>query len=1061
MERKYNSSKTEVEEFVSQFFPGGFLSAIVKSEIEITYANEHLIDLLGYSNVDEFLEYWNHAEWFFVHQEDLCSLKEQMKFKRYETKPSDRNGRIVKKDGTCIWVEQRVQFVRNEKDEEIMYIYYTDITRQRENEKLLKESLAKYEAIVNTVPGGIAVYEIKNQKATITYCSDGLYKMLGYKPEEFGKLNAEDAMFRIYKDDRGKVQEEIESAIRDKRSMDCKYRIERKDGNIMWVWLRAVNFSEEKNIPVFHAIFTDITIDQEKQLELKTQQQKYDLALENSDVYVWEYDIVKRQCIQQNKAMKEYNVEYVMENAPESVIQENVVHSQSVEEYLRIHREVSSGAANSEAKICYINAKGEEDWRYVKYVTIFDEEKKPMKAVGCAVDYTKVKEIEENYAKELAYKEALRSDRLVNLVQANITRNEIEDITISASYVVKPNTDGTYTGCIQGIAEDIVDINQRKEFEDIFRCENLLHIYNSGEKKLELEYKRKFRDTESLWVSTTVKLLKKPGTEDVICFLYSYDIQEEKIAKELMKTVVVLDYDYVLCLEGEKVSCVVFSNKDELSLPASTNYPDIMAAFADKFVVPEERERVSQNLKLEHVMMQLEKMRVYSVYAKVKKQNGTIAQKHLQFSYMSKSTRTILITRRDISKIMEEEQQQKENLRIALIAAERANKIKSEFMSRMSHEIRTPMNAIMGMTTLASQAINDTEQVAECLSKVGLSANFLLNLINDILDMSKIESGKTCIKQEKIPFQEFIKGINAICLSQATMKGVSYDSFVNHVTEEYYIGDVMKLQQVLINIISNAIKFTSSQGTVQFITDQKWMNEKEAFFDFSVIDTGTGISEGFLPHLFEPFAQESTGYTATYSGTGLGLAISKNLVSLMGGNIQVSSEVGKGTEFHVKVKLGIADDNKKIAPKGILLEQDREETSSKEYDFTGKRVLLTEDHLINIEVAKRLLMSKNMDVEVAENGLICIDKFKNSKEGYYDAILMDIRMPILDGLSAANAIRHMDRIDAGKIPIIAMTADAFEEDAERTKAVGMNAHLAKPIQPQLMYKTLARLINMD
>ena len=449
--------------------------------------------------------------------------------------------------------------------------------------------------------------------------------------------------------------------------------------------------------------------------------------------------------------------------------------------------------------------------------------------------------------------------------------------------------------------------------------------------------------------------------------------------------------------------------------------------------------------------------------------------------------------------------------------------------------------------------------------------------------MSRIESGKVSVRNEQIPFEDFIQGISALCYTQARDKGIDFDVVISSFIEESYLGDAMKLQQVLINIVGNALKFTPSGGKVQLIVSQEKQTNDSALMRFTVNDTGVGISEEFMPHLFESFAQQHIGSTSLYGGTGLGLAICKNLVDLMGGEIRVNSIEGVGTEFTVDVNLGLSPDSprrlveKRKIPFGKLsalvvdddvlvchhtedilgdigikadyvvsgadaiervrtrmlasvyydlilvdwkmpgmdgiettrglrkiagpdvtiiimtaydwasIEADAkragvdylvskplfksslystieqaygektenvEEAQKREYDFTGKRVLMAEDHLLNIEVARRLLKAKHLEVEVVENGLLAIERFAASPVGYFDAILMDIRMPVMDGLTATKSIRQMRKEDAQSIPIVAMTANAFDEDMEHSKTAGMNAHIAKPIDPELLYRTL-------
>lgn len=518
----------------------------------------------------------------------------------------------------------------------------------------------------------------------------------------------------------------------------------------------------------------------------------------------------------------------------------------------------------------------------------------------------------------------------------------------------------------------------------------------------------------------------------------------------------------------------------------------------------------------------------------------------------------------------------------ALLAAKQANSAKSDFLSRMSHEIRTPMNAIIGMATIAAQNIGNDTEVSDCISKIGISSRFLLSLINDILDMSRIESGKMLLKSEKIPFEEFINNVNSICYTQAQAKDIDYENICDTNLEDYYIGDAMKLQQVIINILSNAVKFTPSHGKVTLSVTQRKKTKNSAVLRFVINDTGCGISEEFIPKIFEPFAQEHSGITSMYGGTGLGLAISKNLVDMMSGSIKVRSIVGSGTEFTVDVLLGITDESRtrylnkanynfaqlktlvvddevivceqamitlkeigvtsewvdcgikaiskvkemqekniyydlilidwkmpdmdgietsrhirelvghnvtiiimtaydwatieheaKLAGVNMLMSKpmfksnlisafskalgrnlEKDTVIKDEFRFDGKRVLLAEDHPLNVEVATKLLVSKGFLVEHAENGLRALEMFTTSKVGYYDAILMDIRMPDMDGLQASYNIRRWRRDDAKTIPIIAMTANAFDEDIQKSKAAGMNAHLAKPIEPRLLFQTL-------
>ena len=481
-----------------------------------------------------------------------------------------------------------------------------------------------------------------------------------------------------------------------------------------------------------------------------------------------------------------------------------------------------------------------------------------------------------------------------------------------------------------------------------------------------------------------------------------------------------------------------------------------------------------------------------------------------------------------MTRIFREQEQQRETLKSALLQAEEASKAKTSFLSRMSHEIRTPMNAIIGMNALAIQALDQPEQVRDYLSKVGISARFLLSLINDILDMSRIESGKVTLKNEKFPLEEFIHNVNDIIYGQAVQKGLDYDCVISSYTADYYIGDSMKLQQILVNLLSNSVKFTEAGGKVQLIIRQERVEQDKAYMAFSVNDTGIGseftvrvplqycTEERYRNLKLElPLQQlktlivdddvticehtarllEEIGMKAEWVESGI-RAVEQirtkwerreffNIVLLdwkmpeMDGietARQIRGIVGEEVTIIVMTAYdwGEIEQEARMAGVNLLVtkplfksslisvfesalqarRQEEVKTQAEHYDFNGKRILLVEDHILNVEVARRLLESKHALVEVAENGIRSIEMFMEAPEHYYDLILMDIRMPVMDGLTATRSIRQLRRTSAKTIPIVAMSANAFDEDIEKSKAAGMNEHLSKPIEPQLLYAVL-------
>lgn len=399
---------------------------------------------------------------------------------------------------------------------------------------------------------------------------------------------------------------------------------------------------------------------------------------------------------------------------------------------------------------------------------------------------------------------------------------------------------------------------------------------------------------------------------------------------------------------------------------------------------------------------------------------------------------------RDIDK---ERIEQNERLQNALEEAQKANAAKTDFLSRVSHDMRTPLNGILGLASLMKENITDADLLQD-LYQMELSGKYLLNLINDTLDVSRIESGNLELHPTVCESRAIINSVIALAKPTIDAKHIHMNIITSGLSYPTLYIDVGRVEQIMMNILGNAAKFTPEGGHIKCSMKNISIENGIVTDEVCVRDDGIGMSKDFLPRIFEPFSQEDSTKKNANQGTGLGMIITKQLVELMGGTISVESELGKGTCVMFTLVMPVATDEQIADWKAT--QEDRNTNNS----LVGKRILLCEDHPLNAKIARRLLEKKGIRVEHAENGEIGLNMFKKSSEGYYNAILMDIRMPVMDGIETTIAIRNLPRADAIKIPIIAMTANAFFDDIEETKKAGMNAHLSKPVQPDILYRTL-------
>lgn len=680
-------------------------------------------------------------------------------------------------------------------------------------------------------------------------------------------------------------------------------------------------------------------------------------------------------------------------------------------------------------------------------------------------------EIAQNYQEALIYKaygyfECNLSKDILNGDFYKLSRGRITPLVRKG----RSNEDIHYTQTMTSWAKESLLSNHR-EFLATASRENLIKLYQSGKLTTSICYWAFPGDGKPVCLEQ-VFYLSKDNAGDIHTFCIVRDVSERERSRtqasqmDAMLNGITSDYESIFYIDLDHDTYFSFRTSKPFSeclkkIEVQTRYSMQMETLVDALVIKEDRLKTFGRLQRDYILNYLEREPI--LFIEFRANVDDKEQYYRAKLTRDKNSHTGNCVIMGISNVDEErraeleqrelQSRQKDELEKATAKAEAANAAKSRFLFNMSHDIRTPMNAILGFAAMARKYIDNKAQALDYLEKVALAGDHLLSLINDVLDMAHIESGKVNLKQDPVNIREFITKFVSIVRESAATSGVSVELSLNGIQNENIYADAMHLERALLNILSNAVKYSPKGSKVEFTVRQIPSFEGFANFDFIIKDHGIGMSKEFLAHVFEAFSRERSSTTSGVVGTGLGLSITKNLIEMMGGKLEIQSEQNVGTTVICHLSFNIQD-------KFYVFQKGEEERPvNTDYSvFKGKRVLLVEDNELNREIAVDNLKELGFIVEEAENGAESIQMLKDHKPGYYDLILMDIQMPIMDGYEAATEIRKLGNPGYSQIPIVAMTANAFEEDKQKAFQSGMNGHLTKPVAPQKLSDYLAEFL---
>jgi PAS domain S-box-containing protein len=917
------------------------------------------------------------------------------------------------------------------------YSTFYDVTDQVQKEQQLRD-------VMRNVPGGICLYRWDGRKLHPIILSDQFSAMLG--EDAMHRMGIVDGIAypKVYPDDLQGLQSEIRKAFRNVQPIEYTYRTyNTKLREYRWLYMQAVPVRQADGSMLAYVSYTDVTSERLMAQSIKANERALTCATDEAGLWFWKYDMANNRAYFNERCRKDFGLPEVLDDYPSSWLDDDFLLPAYHKDYENALKKLKGGEnqASFEAQIRF--SDGIVHWGDFRFTNIADENGGKGLAVctGRLIDDKKA--LQTKYEME-RQKPTLGEKNLLFHAIFNLETGKTLDYGCVTSDSLSKEYQ-TYQDTMGHVGTHIIDEKSRKEFITLNDTDYLLEQLKKGATSFSIDYRRVVGQ-EALWVRSILHLVSDPNTKTPLLFEYCYDINEQRMAEEVLTASTIYDYERIASIDFQNGRMVSYGTSS-----GTTVYEDGRKEYASHMVRKQDRDQFLNDSAPDTVMGMVAEKGSWVFTTRVKRNDGTNGVMKSRFVPYDTGHKIYIMTRTDVTDLLKGEELKNSRLNDALAVAKQANAAKSSFLAAMSHDIRTPMNAIVGMCDLALDNEDDHAQVHESLKTIQSSSNLLLSLINNILEMSRIESGKMEGSSKPFSLKEEIERTTSSYKALADRKRQTF-TVISDITHDRLVGDVGQIHRAVDNLLANAINYTPEGGSITYTAKELESGKKGiARYRFTIQDTGCGISKDKTAHLFEPFYRGDSPLTEKTNGTGLGLSITKAIVDLKGGTITIDSKEGKGTTVVMELPFPLAEED--AAP----MEEASKPISS--FDLSGVNVLLCEDHPVNQMVAKRLLEKVGATVTIANDGKEGLDTFLKSAPGTFSVILMDIRMPVMDGNASARAIRASTHPQAKTIPIIAMTANAFAEDVEKSRDAGMDEHLAKPLVPSVIYEAILKCIR--